>query len=92
MRIKKRDKNEGTARGRGSASGCMGVLFEISVWTVSTVFMTIGGAMFVFGVFSFEPEITSATIFVLVAVPVAAFFFIRTGRAIIRDLRNPNRE
>ncbi|MGI8539678.1 MAG: hypothetical protein ACR2N0_07850 [Rubrobacteraceae bacterium] len=92
MRIKKRDKTEEKVRRRGFASGCMGVLFEVGVWTVSTVFMTIGGAMFVFGVFSFEPEITSATIFVLVAVPVAVFFFIRTGRSILRDLRNPNRE
>jgi hypothetical protein len=87
MRIKRRNEN-GNAPKRGFASGCMGVLFDIGVWTVSTIFMAIGGAMFVFGVFSFEPEITSETIFVLLAVPVAAFLFIRTGRSILRDLRN----
>lgn len=86
MRIRRRDKDDGGKR--GFAAGCMGVLFEVGVWVVSTIFMTIGGALFVFGVFSFEPEITAGTIFTLVAVPVAAFFFVRTGRAILRDLRN----
>lgn len=66
----------------------MGILFEVAVWVASTIFMTIGGAMFIFGVLSFEPEITSATVFALVAVPIAALLFVRTGRAIMRDLRN----
>ncbi len=92
MRIRNRNKNEspenGNSEKRGAASGCMGILFEVGVWVVSTIFMTIGGALFLFGVFTFEPEINAGTIFVAIAVPVAIILFIRTGRSIIRDLRN----
>lgn len=91
MRILKPNNEEKVekAEERGFAAGCMGILFEVAVWVFSTIFVTIGGAMFVFGILSLEPELTSATVFALIAVPVAIAFFIRTGRAIIRDLRNP---
>jgi uncharacterized membrane protein len=87
MRIKRRNKEDDREE-RDVASGCMGILFEVGVWTASTIFMTIGGALFIFGVFTFEPEITAGTLFALVAVPLAIIVFIRTGKAIIADLRN----
>lgn len=87
MRMRNRNKNESPEK-RGAESGCMGILFEVGVWVVSTIFMTIGGALFLFGVFTVEPEINTGTVFVVIAVPVAIILFIRIGRSIIRDLRN----
>ncbi|MGH3090682.1 MAG: hypothetical protein ACRDSJ_25665 [Rubrobacteraceae bacterium] len=84
MRFVKRDRE---ARERGFASGCLGIFLEILTWVFSTVLITIGAAFFLFGVFSFEPEFTVGTVVAIITVPLAAFLFLRTGRAILRDLR-----
>lgn len=91
MRLFRRDKDESAPR-RDFTSGCVGILFEIGVWTLSTIFVTIGGAMFVFGVLSFETEVTFASVFALLAVPVTIFLFLKIGSAILRDLRNQDGE
>lgn len=83
----KRNDNDGAGE-RGFASGCLGIFFEVIVWVVSTTLVTIGAVLFLFGVTTFEGQFGVGTILALVVAPVAIILFIRTGRAILHDLRN----
>lgn len=63
------------------------MIVDVGVWVSSTVMVTLGVFLFLFGVLDFSPEARTRTILLLFLVPVAIFVLIRVGRAIIRDLR-----
>lgn len=70
--------------GRG---GCVGLLLEVGGWIFSTLLITVGAFLLVFGVLDFSPEARLRTIVLLVLIPVAIYALIRIGRSILDELR-----
>ncbi|CAN5554868.1 hypothetical protein BH24ACT22_BH24ACT22_10390 [soil metagenome] len=69
--------------------GCFGFLFNISTYVVSAALITIGSILLVIGLLTSSPASGATTTLSLVAALVAAYLFVRVGREIWRDLRNP---
>lgn len=85
--MKRARETKAERRRSGVGSGCLGLVLEITVWVLSTLLITLGVFLLLFGVLDFTPESRTKTIVVVIIAPVAVFFFVRTGRAILDDLR-----
>lgn len=78
--------------GRGRLrSGCLGVLLELAFWVCSTVLISVGAFLLLFGLLTADPPPEPETVAAILAVPVGAYAFLRVGRSILRDLRNGGR-
>lgn len=71
----------------GVASGCLGVVLDVGVWVLSTLLVTVGVFVLLFGVLDFSPESRLRTVLLAIFVPVAVYVLIRIGRQILKDLR-----
>ena len=69
--------------------GCLGFLFRLGTSVVSALLVAVGALLLVIGLLSSSPASGTRTALSVIAALVAAYLFIRVGKAIWRDLRNP---
>lgn len=67
--------------------GCLGFLFRLGTSVVSAILVAVGALLLVIGLLSSSPDSGMRTVLSLVGALVAAYLFIRVGRAIWRDLK-----
>lgn len=70
-------------------SGCIGLVLELGVWVVSVTLVTVGAFVFLAGALTFTPSFDIRTIVPIIIAPVGIYVLVRVGRAILRDLRDP---
>jgi hypothetical protein len=67
--------------------GCFGFVFRLGTSVVSAVLVAVGALLLVIGLLSSSPLSGTRTALSITAALVAAYLFIRVGRAIWRDLK-----
>jgi hypothetical protein len=70
-------------------SGCLNLVFLLVAAAAATA-LTVGGViLFSFATLTFESTMAIETILQTVVAVVAGYFFVRVGRSVWRDLREP---
>ena len=67
--------------------GCFGFLLQLGTSVVSAVLVAVGALLLIVGLVSSSPESGLRTVLSIAAALLAAYVFIRVGRAIWRDLK-----
>ena len=69
--------------------GCLNFIFRLGTSVVSAVLIAVGALLLLVGLLSSSPLSGARTALSIVAALIAAYLFIRVGRSIWRDLREP---
>lgn len=72
--------------------GCLDFLFRLGTSVVSAILLAVGALLLIIGLVSSSPLSGARTALSIIFAMIAAYLFIRVGRAIWRDLRNPDQE
>ena len=71
-------------------AGCLNLVFLLVAAAAATALTVVGAILFLsFATLTFESSVAIETILQTVVAVVAGYFFIRVGRSVWRDLREP---
>jgi hypothetical protein len=70
-------------------AGCLNLVFLLVAAAAATALTVVGVILFSFATLTFESTTAIETILQTVVAVVAGYFFVRVGRSVWRDLREP---